>query len=419
MLFQRREKLELIAGLDIGTSAVRLVAGHVKHGEDGRTHVNIIGAAATPTVGVQRGVVVSIEELISSISCTLEDAERIVGLPIDSVWLGVNGPFLLTQDSKGVVAVAKTNGEISPEDAERAIEAAKTVPLPLNYEVLHVLPRSFTVDGQSGIKDPVGMTGMRLEVDTKIVYGMSTHVKNLTRAVYRTGLDIDDIVLGVLAAGIAVATPRQRELGVAVANIGAASTNLAIYEEGVALHVAVIPIGSQHVTNDIAMGLRIAIDVAERIKMQYGHCVPKEISKKEIIDLGSVGGDSREVASRHYVAQIVGARVAEICEKIDAELLKVGRSELLPAGVLFTGGGANLEGLALLARETLRLPADIGHAYDATSIAGAGADLGFTTAIGLVKWGAEMRRTRGRKSGWRGTAFLFDRLRKLKEWLMP
>lgn len=418
-MFKRQEQLALVAGLDIGTSAVRLAAGHVRRSDDGRLEVQIVGASAMQSEGVQKGIVTSIEELISSVSSALEDVERIAGVPVESVWLGVNGPYILTQDSKGVVAVAKTNGEISPEDAARAIEAARTVPMPLNYDVLHVLPRSFSVDGQSGIKDPVGMTGMRLEVDTKLVYGMSTHIKNLTRAVYRTGIDVEDTVLSILAAGVAVATLRQRDLGVAVVNIGASSTSVVVYEEGVTLHVAVIPIGSQHVTNDIAMGLRTAIDVAERVKIDFGSAMSKAISKKEIIDLGSLGGDERDVASRQYVAQIIQARVAEIFEKVDAEFAKIGRSGLLPAGVLLTGGGAKLSGITDLAKEYLRLPVSLGHAYDVTSVAGASGDLAFTTAIGLVKWGAEMAHSRRGRSRMRSATFALDQMRKLKGWLMP
>jgi cell division protein FtsA len=418
-MFKRQEQLSLVAGLDIGTSAVRLAAGHVRRSSDGRLELQIVGASAIASEGVQKGIVTSIEELISSVSSVLEDVERVAGVPVESVWLGVNGPYILTQDSKGVVAVAKTNGEISPEDAGRAIAAARTVPMPLNYDVLHVLPRSFSVDGQSGIKDPVGMTGMRLEVDTKLVYGMSTHIKNLTRAVYRTGIDVEDTVLSILAAGVAVATPRQRDLGVAVVNIGASSTSVAVYEEGVTLHVAVIPLGSQHVTNDIAMGLRTAIDVAERIKIEYGSAMPKLISKKEIIDLGSLGGDERDVASRQYVAQIIQARVAEIFEKVNAEFAKVGRSGLLPAGVLLTGAGAKLSGITDLGKECLRLPVSLGQAYDVTSVAGAAGDLAFTTAIGLVKWGAEMAHSHRHKSRLRSATFMLDQVRKLKSWLMP
>ena len=421
MPFRRRDNPRCIAGLDIGSHMIRLAVGKVEADPTGRLSFQIIGAAVVPSVGIQHGVVSSVEELISALSSVLEQAERVVGFPLGSVWVGVNGPYVTTQDSKGVVAIAKTNGEITPEDTLRAVEAARTVPMPLNYDVLHVLPRSFTVDGQTGIKDPIGMTGMRLEVDTKLVYGMTTHIKNITRAVYRTGVDIDQVVLSILAAGEAVATPRQRDLGVAVVNIGTTSSSMVVYEEGMTIHVAMIPIGSQHITNDIAMGLRTSIDVAEEVKKQFGHAVPRDVSKKEIIELGNLGGDPRDTASRHYVAQIIEARVDEICEKVQKELSKIGKSGLLPGGVVFTGSGAGIGGLTDAAKRVLELPSSLGYIFDMTSIADVGLDLGFTTAVGLVKWGARIDTAsdRGRHRAFYRAGALWDRLQRAKAWLMP
>ncbi|MBP9695475.1 MAG: cell division protein FtsA [Candidatus Magasanikbacteria bacterium] len=422
MLFRKEPKRELIVGLDIGSSAVRLVAGQMLQSDMGKPHpeIQIIGAAEVVSEGVQRGVVTSIEELISSISGALEQVERMVGVPVESAWVGVNGPFLLTHASKGVVAVAKTNGEVAPEDVERVVSAARAVPLPLNYDLLHVLPRSFAVDNQSGIKDPVGMTGMRLEVDTTLVYAMSTHVKNVSRAVYRTGLDIDDVVLSILAAGEAVVTTRQKELGVVVVNIGATTTSIAMYEEGDTIHVAVLPIGSQHITNDIAVGLRVSIEVAERIKVEYGHAVPKEVSKKDIIDMASVGGNPEEVASRHYVSQIIEARVAEICDKVRLEIGKVPHLTQFPAGVVAIGGGAKIGGFVECAKNELRLPVALGYPYDVSSIASVNADLGFVSAIGLLRWGAMLdTHPQSRVSPISKANSLFQKMGKVKEWLMP
>ena len=422
MFFRKQPSLELIAGLDIGSSMTRLVVGHIVAGESGaasRSQLRVIGATAVATEGVQRGVVTSIEELISSISYALEQAERITGLPVESVWLGINGPFVLTQDSKGVVAVAKADGEISPEDATHAIAAARAVPLPLNYDILHVLPRDFTVDGQAGIKDPVGMTGMRLEVDAKIIYGMSTHIKNLPRAVYRTGIDIEAPILSILATGEAVVTTRQKELGAAVVTVGSATTSLAVYEEGNTIHVATIPIGSQHITSDIAMGLRISIDLAERIKIEYGHCVPKEISKKEIIDLQTLGGGANEVASRHYVAQIIEARVKEILEKIHDELVKIGKNGFLPAGVVCSGGGAKIGGFVDCARDELQLPIAIGCPFDVSSVSNASGDIAFAPAIGLLKWGAHFGSSGETKAKPRRVNRWLEKLSHAKDWLMP
>lgn len=423
MLFRKQPSLDLIAGLDIGSSMTRLVVGHIVPSDGkspGRLQVRVISAAEVPTEGVQRGVVTSIEELISSISYGLEQVERIAGLPVESVWLGINGPFVLTQESKGVVAVAKTNGEISTEDTARAIESARSIPIPLNYDLLHVLPWSFTVDGQIGIKDPIGMTGMRLEVGTKLIYSMSSHVRNLTRAVYRTGIDVESVILSILASGEAVVTARQKELGAAVVTIGSATTSLAVYEDGNTIHVAVIPIGSQHITNDIAVGLRTAIDVAERIKLEYGHCAPKGISKKDIIDLQTLGASASEVASRHYIAQIIEARVVEICDKIRGEFAKIGKNELLPAGIIITGGGAKLGGLVECVRNELRLPVSLGYPFDVSSVSSASGDIAFAPAIGLLKWGVQLGSTgeKGVPRQQSGRKWL-QKLSQAKQWLMP
>ena len=200
MLF-RQPKTELIAGLDIGSSAVRIAVGQVGVDARGRQRIQIIGAAAAPSAGVERGVVTSIEELISTISQALEEVERVIGVPIEHTWVGITGTGVLCEPSRGVISVAKADGEISAEDVARAVSAARMIAVPLNYDILHVIPRNFTVDGQMGIKDPIGMTGLRLEVDTQIIHGVSSHLKNLTKAVYRTGIDIDDIVLTGLASG--------------------------------------------------------------------------------------------------------------------------------------------------------------------------------------------------------------------------
>lgn len=422
MFFRKQRSREYIAGLDIGSSAIRLVTAQLLWGDTkkGQADLQIIGAAEVPSEGVSRGIVTSIEELISCLSNAIEQVERMAGVPVERVWVGLNGPFLLTQASKGVVAVAKTNGEVAPEDVERVVAAARAVPLPLNYDLVHVLPRSFSVDNQSGIKDPVGMTGMRLEVDTALIYAMTTHVKNISRAVYRTGLEIHDMVLSILAAGEAVATERQKELGVIVANIGAATTSLVAYEDGETIHTAVLPIGAQHITNDIAVGLRVAIDVAERVKVEYGHAVPKDISKKDIIDLALLGGSGDEVASRHYVAEIIEARVSEICEKIRDEIARVPHQSSFPAGVILVGGGAKVSGFADAAKNELRLPVSLGYPYNIASIGNANSDIAYAAAIGLVKWGMmfNAREERFGSALAQAGAWL-QRAGRIKEWLMP
>lgn len=385
---------DIICGLDIGSDNVRLAVGQKIEQDSERLH--IIGAAETEAEGITKGVITSIEDSISSITACLEKAERMTGLPIDSAWVGISGSHITSQESKGVVAVAKANGEISADDVERAIEAARTVATPPNYEILHVIPKSFTVDGQSGIKDPIGMTGIRLEVDTQIIQGLTSQIKNLTKAVYRTGIEIEDVVLSILATSEAVLTNRQKELGVVVVNIGGSTTSLVVFEEGDVLQTVNLPIGSEHITSDIAIGLRISIDAAEKIKLEYGSALPKEISKRDEIDVGELNGSESNFISKKYIAEIIEARVEEIFEKIDAELKKIDRDGKLPAGIVLTGAGAKLNGLIDVAKRKLRLPASLGYPLGITSAVEKINDPSFVTAVGLVLWGRQLQEQVGK-----------------------
>jgi len=386
---------EIIVGLDIGSTAIRLAVGQ-SVGEEGKIH--IIGAAEVAAEGISKGVISSIEDAVSSISACLEKAERMIGVPIERAWVGICGGHIISQESRGVVAVARSDGEISEDDIERSIEAARTVATPLNYEILHVIPKGFTVDGQVGIKDPLGMTGVRLEVDTQIIQGLSSQIKNLTKAVYRPGINIEDLVLSILATSEAVLTSRQKELGVCVINIGGSTTSLAVFEEGDILHTAVLPVGSDHITSDIAIGLRISIDAAEKIKLEYGTALANGINKRDEIDIGELEGKESNFISRKYVAEITEARVEEILDKVDSELKKIDRSGKLPAGVVLTGGGAKLTGLVEAAKKQLRLPATLGRPLNITSAIDKVNDPAFSTAIGLVIWGSQIESQRG-KSG--------------------
>lgn len=379
---------DIVTGVDIGSATVRVVVGQLTVSKEGGSHLQIIGAVEQQADGIQKGQIVSIEDTVSAVSGALEQAEKIVGAPIEHVWVGVSGTQVIEQESKGVIAVSRTDGEISEEDLERAVEAAKAVATPLNYEILHVLPRSFTVDGQTGIKDPVGMTGIRLEVDTKIMHSVSSHIKNISKVVYRAGVDIDDFVLSILAAGEVVTNSRQKELGCIVVNIGGPTTSIVVYEDGELIHTATIPIGSSHITNDLALGLKTSIDVAEQVKIHHGSSISKGIHKKDTIDLKDLGAPESEVVTKYYVAQIIEARVSEILEKVDEELGKIERSRMLPAGAIFVGAGSKLEGIVDIAKQELALPAQLGYPLNIDSITDKVHDVGFVPAIGLVRWGS-------------------------------
>ena len=417
----------IIAGLDIGSSEIRIVVGQKTENADCQ-NLQIIGAISSQAKGINKGVINNIEDATSSISTCLEKAERLVGVPISSVWVSINDPYIKCEKSKGLIAVGKSNGEINEEDVERAIEAARAMSVPPNYEILHVLPISYTVDNQDNIHDPIGMQGIRLEVETLIIQGLSSQVKNLTKAIYRTGLDIEDLVLSPLAIAKAVITPKQKDLGAILVNIGAATTSFAVYEEGKLLHTAVIPIGSEYITSDIAIGLRCPFNLAERIKIDYGSANPKLFPKKEELDIRELAQELSaegeiETISRKYIADIIEARVEEIFEKVDNELKKIDRSGMLPAGVFLAGGGVKLANLVDLVKEKLRLPVCISTPNEVSTIINKVNNPEFLTALGLVVWGNKMTESKNRnKLNFLNQNTINLGVEKVKKWfssLMP
>jgi cell division protein FtsA len=396
-------KENIIAGLDIGSTAIRLVVGQKNRGGDIDDNLKIIGAVSVPALGISKGAVKSIEDVTSSITACLEKAERLVGVPISSVWVSLNSPHVKCEKSRGVVAVSKSSGEVSQDDIERALEAAQALSVPPNYEIIHVIPIKFTVDNQEDVKDPIGMIGVRLEVETLIIQGLSSQIKNLTKAIFRTGLEIEDLVLSPLAAAEAVIGPKQKELGAALVNIGASTTSVAVFEEGELLHTAIIPIGSEHITADIAIGLRCPINLADRIKIELGSSLPDNFNKKDDVDITDLAKeedaqDEVKTISRRYLAEIIEARVEEIFEKVDAELKKIDRSGMLPGGVYLTGGGTRLHDIVETAKKQLRLPVCLGANKNIPTIIDKVNETEFFNALGLVVWGNQAYGS-GRKSG--------------------
>ena len=379
-------KEEIITGIDIGSRNIRIVVGQV--GAEGRK--KIIGGVENPSEGISKGVINSFEEAVAGLSKVIEKVEKITGFPCEHAFVGVSGTHIISQESKGVVAVAKADGEIKKTDVERVLEAAQAVATPPNYEILHVIPRVFSVDNQTGIRDPLGMTGVRLEVEARIIQGLSSQIRNLAKCVYRTGIEIDDLVFSILAASEAVLTRRQKELGVVLVDLGASTTSFAVFEEGDVLAAKVLPIGSSHITSDIAIGLRTSIDTAEQVKIHYGSALPDKINKREEIDLSEIDEKEEESVSRKHVAEIIEARAEEICKMVDKELKVIGRSGKLPAGVVLSGGGAKLEGIVELAKREFRLPVTIGYPQEIVTPIDKINDPSFATAVGLVLWGSEV-----------------------------
>lgn len=414
-------KDDIIAGLDIGSTAIRLVVGQKGVGEN-KNELQIIGAVSVPAEGINKGAVKSIEDVTSSISACMEKAERLVGVPIESVWVSINSPHIKCEKSRGVVAVGRSDGEISQDDVERALEAARALSVPPNYEILHVIPVKFTVDNQEDIKDPIGMSGVRLEVETLIIQGLSSQIKNLTKAIFRTGLDIEDLVLSPLAAAEAVIGAKQKELGAALVNIGSSTTSLAVFEEGELLHTAVIPIGSEHITADIAIGLRCPINLADRIKRELGCSIPGSFNKKDEADISEMikeEGAEGEVktVSRKYLAEIIEARVEEIFEKVDDEFKKIDRSGMLPGGIFLIGGGTRLADMTEVAKKQLRLPAALGSNRNVRTIIDKVNETEFLNALGLVVWGSQSGdEDRGKPMKFPGGAVAQKTMQKFKKW---
>ncbi len=407
----------IIAGLDVGSSKVRVIVGQKVDGNQ----LHIVGCSEVISEGVSKGVVKSVEDAVSSISRAFEQAERMTGIPIERAYVGISGAHIRSDTSRGVIAVSKADGEIKEDDVERVIEASQAVSTPPNYEILHVIPKYFSVDSQTGIKDPVGMTGIRLEVEVQIIQGLSAQIKNLTKVVYRSGVEVEDLVVSALASAEAVLSKRQKELGVAVLNIGASTTSLAVFEEGEVIATHVIPIGSSHITSDIAIGLRASIDNAEEVKVRYGVADPGAIERKEDIDLSKITDGETGIVSRRHVAEIIEARVEEIFKLTDLELAKIERSGKLPAGIVVTGGGAKLNGMIGVARKIFKLPASIGAPRDVASAIDKVDDPSLATAVGLVRWGERFGAFGGKdNSFFRGHLRSFggrDLGDKVKRWL--
>lgn len=385
-------KEQYIVGLDIGTSSIRVVQAKSGTQDAG---FSVIGASEVPSLGLRKGVIVDIEEAVSSISSALEKVERMTGVPVTSANVSVSGNHISSLSSHGVIAVSRADGEITENDIVRCIDASQAISIPQNKEVLHVFPKHFTLDGQTGIKDPLGMSGIRLEVDTIIVQAGLPFIKNLTRAVMQAGLEIEDMVLAPCAASEAVLNKRQKDLGVCLVDLGAGTTSIAVYEEGDLLHTTVLQVGSMHITNDIAIGLRCSIETAEKVKIAFGHSDPKAVEKTEEIDLSKFDASEDQSVLRSYVVEIIEARLEEIFSMVNSELKKIQRDGKLPAGIVLTGGGANLPGIVEFSKKHLRLPSILGKPQNISTIIDRVDDPAFATVTGLVLWGGKYASPQG------------------------
>ena len=341
-----------LVGLDVGTSKVSAIVGEIT--DEGS--LDIIGIGLADSRGIRRGVVVNLEAAVDSIKKAIDEAELTAGVEIDSVHLGLSGAHVKAFNSRGVVAVAGKNREITREDVRRAIDAAKAVALPSGREILHVLPQDFVVDEQDGIGAPVGMTGTRLEVNVHVVTGSASSTQNIVACVNRAGVAVIETILAQLAASAAVLTQDEKELGVCLADIGAGSTDLIVYCDGMVAHTGVIPVGGDHFTNDVAVGLRTPLASAENIKKSFGHTISGKVPEGDEIEVPAVGDRPSRLMPRRFLAEIPEPRADELCELMRDHLRQAGVLEICNAGIVLTGGGSRLDGLSEVFEKVLDKP---------------------------------------------------------------
>ena len=377
----------IIVGIDIGSHSIYTVVAQKK--ED--LLPQIIGIGFSRANGVRRGVIVDTEEVRAGIAESVASAVRMSGIKVERAIVSIGGSHIFSTQSRGAIAISRADGEVSPEDMDRVIGAAQTFSLPNNREILHVIPREFIVDGEGNIKDPLGMRGVRLETEALIINGASPYIRNLVKGINEAGVEVESIVLDILAASKAVLTKRQRELGVVCVDIGGGTTGIAVYEEGDLLHASIVPLGGVHITNDIAIGLRVPVDVAESIKIEYGSALPGEISKRDIIDVSYIDNSESGSVSRRELCEIIEARLSEIFDLVNKELKKIGKEAFLPGGVVLVGGGAKTSNIVDLAKQKMRLPVQIGFPREVEGIVERVDDPVYATSLGLVFWGLDSR----------------------------
>ena len=389
-----------IVGIDVGTTKVCTLVGEI----DDQDGLCVVGVGVAPSHGLSKGVVVNVEEATKSIAASVEKAERVSGYTIEGAYVGLAGKHISSLNSRGVVAVGRGERYVTEDDMERARDAAQAIAVPHNREIVHTITRSFTLDGQEGVRDPVGMVGFRLEVETHIVTGAVASIRNLVQCVENADVQVNDLVLQPLASAEAVLTPEERETGVVLVDAGGGTIDVAAFVSGSIWHSAVLSVGGNNLTNDIAIGLRTPFATAERLKIQYGHALPEMIDQGEMIDVPAFGEGPPQPVPRVEVAKIIEARAEEMFLMILNEIKRSGYEGLLPAGLVLTGGTADLRGFKELGREMLQLPVRIGRAHDIGGLTDSVSSPAYATAVGLLLWGtrysASGRRSQKRGKGW-------------------
>jgi len=372
----------IIVGLDIGTTKICAVVGEIS-GKD----LNVIGIGTHPSIGLRKGVVVNIESTVDSIKKAVEEAELMAGCEISSVFAGIAGGHITGFNSRGIVAIK--GPEITQNDVDRVIDAARAVAIPMDREVIHVLPQEYIVDDQTGIQNPIGMSGVRLEAKIHIVTGAVTSAHNIVKCANRAGLDVCDIVLESLASGEAVLTDEEKELGVALLDLGGGTTDLAVFSGKNIKHTFVLALGGNNLTNDIAIGLRAPIAEAEKIKIKYGSCLSQNISSDETIEIPGMGGRNPRKLPRQILGEILEPRMEEIFTLIKREIYRAGMENVIASGLVVTGGSALLQDVSEVAESIFNLPTRIGQPVGITGLVDVVNNPMYATGVGLVLYGAK------------------------------
>lgn len=384
----------IVVGIDIGTSKIATVIGKVE--ESG---INVLGVSEVVSRGIRKGQIVDIEEAAGCINASLDSAERMAGYSVDKVFVSISGTHVESQNSQGIVAISQPDGEINEQDVDRVLEAAGAISMPSTRNIVHVLPKAFTVDGESGIKDPIGMTGVRLEVATHIISANSTSVKNIQRVLEtEAGVGVSALVFSGFASSLAVLSETEKELGVIMVDIGAGITNICIFVDGAISYTSVIPIGARHITNDLAIGLRISLESAEKIKLFLSKKLDRRMASEEDalsdeVDLSSLNlpEEVRKVSKKTLVEGIIRPRLNELFTMVGLDLKKSGLASLTPAGLVITGGGSKTVGAEESAKRMLSMPVRVGIPTNITGLIDDVENPSFSTSVGLLFYGKNFR----------------------------
>lgn len=404
----------VFVGLDIGTTKIACIISEL----DSNGELKIVGVGVSPSEGLRKGVVVNIDKTVRSIQKAVEEAELMAGVDVDSVWVGIAGDHIRAINSRGVVAISRENNEISELDVLRAIDAAKAVSIPMDREILHVIPQEYVVDDQKGIKDPIGMCGVRLETQVHIITGAVTSAQNIFKSVDKAGLKIVDMVLEPLASCYAVLEKDEKELGVALIDMGGGTTDIAIYFDESIRHTAVVGLGGKNVTSDIAIGIRTPIDRAEEIKKQYGCAFSPLVKSTEYLSVPGVGGREQREVSKAVLSSIIEPRLEEILSLALREIKRTEYADMLGAGVVLTGGGSLMDGIQELAEKVFEMPVKLGVPSGFGGLTEAAKSPIHATGVGLCMYGVEQSKksTKGKKTMQGDDNFkkIFD---KMKSWV--